>query len=37
LTIEAEPRAGVYIDGFNFYYAAFAEGEFGAFRRLDLC
>jgi len=37
LTIPDRPRAIVYVDGFNFYYAAFAEGEFGAYRWLDLC
>ena len=37
MTIEAKPRAAVYIDGFNFHYAAFVVGEHGDFRRLDLC
>ena len=27
----------MYIAGFNFYYAAFAEGELGDFKWLDLC
>jgi uncharacterized LabA/DUF88 family protein len=27
----------VYIDGFNFYYAAYAEGEYGDYKWLDLC
>ena len=30
------PRARVYIDGFNFYYAAYKEGAFGAFKWLDI-
>jgi len=29
-------RARIYIDGFNFYYAAYREGAFGAFKWLDI-
>jgi uncharacterized LabA/DUF88 family protein len=37
LTTGDRPRAVVYIDGFNFYYAAYADGEFGDYKWLDLC
>jgi uncharacterized LabA/DUF88 family protein len=30
------PRVRVYVDGFNFYYASFVEGEFGRWKWLDL-
>jgi len=30
------PRTRVYIDGFNFYYAAFRRGDFAAYKWLDL-
>lgn len=30
------PRTRVYIDGFNFYYAAFRRGRFAAYKWLDL-
>jgi hypothetical protein len=30
------PKTVVYIDGFNFYYAAFKNGPYGAYRWLDL-
>jgi hypothetical protein len=31
----ASPRTRVYIDGFNFYYAAFRRSRFGAYKWLD--
>ena len=33
---QTQQRARVYIDGFNFYYAAFVEGDFGRYKWLDL-
>ena len=33
---ETVQRVRVYIDGFNFYYAAFVDGTFGRWKWLDL-
>ncbi len=33
---ERRPRTRVYVDGFNFYYAAFRRGDFGSYKWLDL-
>jgi hypothetical protein len=33
--LATRPRTRVYIDGFNFYYAAFRRGGFGAYKWLD--